>query len=52
MQKEAKETRHWLRMIARANPELRDVCKILYQESKELQLIFISIIKKSKNNKD
>ncbi|MEK7182491.1 MAG: four helix bundle protein [Patescibacteria group bacterium] len=50
--KEAKETRHWLRMIARANPELRDICKILYQESKELQLIFISIIKKSKNNKD
>ena len=48
--KEAKESKHWLRMIAKASPELKDEAKILWQESNELQLIFISIIKKSRAN--
>jgi len=48
--KEAKETKHWLRMIAVANPESKDEAKKLWKESNELQLIFISIIKKSKAN--
>jgi four helix bundle protein len=48
--KEAKETKHWLRMIAKAVPELKEEAKILWKESNELQLIFISIIKKSKAN--
>lgn len=45
--KEAKETKHWLRMIAKAVSELKDEAKRLWQEANELQRIFISIIKKS-----
>jgi len=48
--KEAKETKHWLRMLAKAASELSQKAKILWKESNELQLIFISIIKKSKSN--
>lgn len=48
--KEAKETKHWLRMIAKANNESRQDAKILWKESNELQLIFISIINKSRLN--
>ena len=48
--KEAKESKHWLRMIAKASPELKNEAKILWKESNELQLIFISIIKKSRIN--
>jgi len=50
--KEAKETKHWLRMVAKAVPELKEEAKTLWKESNELQLIFISIIKKSKINKN
>ena len=46
--KESKETKHWLRMIAKAESELKIEAKLLWKESNELQLIFISIIKKSK----
>ncbi|MCX6735694.1 MAG: four helix bundle protein [Candidatus Parcubacteria bacterium] len=48
--KEAKETKHWLRMISKAEPNLIKEAKILWKESNELQLIFRSIIKKSKIN--
>lgn len=48
--KEAKETKHWLRMIVKASPETEIEAKKLWQEAHELQLIFISIIKKSRNN--
>lgn len=48
--KESKETKHWLRMIAKAVPELKDEAKIIWKESNELQLIFISIVKKSRAN--
>lgn len=48
--KEAKETKHWLRMIARAISNKKEESKILWKEANELQLIFISIIKKSKAN--
>ncbi|OGZ33567.1 MAG: four helix bundle protein [Candidatus Portnoybacteria bacterium RBG_19FT_COMBO_36_7] len=50
--KEAKESKHWLRMVAKAVPELKEYAKTLWKESNELQLIFISIIKKSKINKN
>ena len=46
--KEAKETKHWLRMIARAVPDLRDEAKKLWQEANELNLIFSAIVNKSK----
>ncbi|MEA3346700.1 MAG: four helix bundle protein [Candidatus Auribacterota bacterium] len=42
--KEAKETKHWLRMIAKANPHKNVNCRELWQESQELALIFSSII--------
>lgn len=46
--KEAKETKHWLRMVAKAVFELKDQAKVLWKESNELQLIFIAIVKKSR----
>src|ERR1035437_2672577 len=44
--KEARETKHWLRMIATATPELKDNARNLWQEAKELHLIFNSISQK------
>ena len=41
--KEAKETKHWLRMIAKANPDTLGVGRELWQEVHELTLIFSSI---------
>ena len=43
--KEAKETRHWLRMIAKANPNKKEECRKLWQEANELTLIFSKIFK-------
>lgn len=45
-QKESKETKHWLRMIARAVPEQRILARKLWQEAKELHLIFSAIRRK------
>lgn len=44
--KEAKETRFFLRMIATAEPNLKDEARILWQEARELNLIFSSIWRK------
>jgi len=44
--KEAKETKHWLRMIARANPHEKSSCQLLWKEAQELTLIFSAIFKK------
>jgi len=44
--KEAKETMHWLRMIAKANPDRKKECRKLWKEAHELALIFSSILKK------
>ena len=41
--KEAKETKHWLRMIAKANSNHKEAIRILWQEAHELTLIFSSI---------
>jgi four helix bundle protein len=41
--RESKETKHWLRMIVAAEPQLRDEARTLWQEAKELNLIFGSI---------
>ena len=43
--KESKETKHWLRMIAKANPNKSDECRTLWSESQELTLIFSSILR-------
>jgi len=44
--KEARETKHWLRMIVVATPELKEEARILWQEAKELHLILNSISRK------
>jgi len=41
--KEAKESTHWLHMIAIANPEEIETCRKLWQEAHELTLIFSAI---------
>ncbi len=42
--KESKETKHWIRMIAEADPGKNGECKKLLIEAKELTLIFSSIL--------
>ena len=42
--KESKETKHWLKMIAKANPHKNTECQRLFQEAQELTLIFSSIL--------
>ncbi len=42
--KEALETKHWLRMIVKVNPETKDKAKELWQETQELTLIFSKIL--------
>ena len=42
--KEARETKHWLRMIAAAEPAKKIAARKLWQEAKELHLIFTSIL--------
>ena len=44
--KEAKETRHFLRMIVAAEPQLADEARKLYREARELHLIFASMYRK------
>ncbi len=44
--KEARETKYWLGIIATAVPELKDRARILWQEAKELHLIFNTIYQK------
>ncbi len=46
--KESKETMHWLRMIAKANPDRATECRKLWQEAHELALIFSAIIRSKK----
>ena len=44
--KEAKETRFFLRMIATAEPNLKAGARVLWQEARELNLIFSAIWRK------
>ena len=41
--KEARETKHFIRMIAAAEPSMKEVARPLWQEAKELHLIFAKI---------
>jgi four helix bundle protein len=47
--KEARETMYWLRMIAAAAEQHRATARTHWQEAKELNLIFSSILRKSKS---
>ena len=44
--KEARETKFFLRMVATAEPQLKPEARILWQEAKELHLIFCAIWRK------
>lgn len=48
--KETRETKHWLRLLAVANPEISDELKAYYSETHEILLIFSKIISTSKSN--
>ena len=41
--KEARETKHFLRMVVRAVPELKPQARVLWSEARELHLIFSKI---------
>ncbi len=47
--KEIKETRHWLRLLARSEPQYKDEIRKPWKEAQELLLIFSKIIRSSKN---
>jgi|SRR3989344_3375933 len=46
--KETREAKHFIRMIVIVVPELKEEARLLWQEAKELNLIFNSIYKKVK----
>ena len=48
--KEARESKHFLRMLAIANPERKDDIRLLWQEAKELNLIFNKIFHSAKDS--
>jgi four helix bundle protein len=48
--KEIKETKHWLRMIAKAQPDCKESCRNLWKEAEELTRIFATIIISTNRN--
>lgn len=48
--KEAKETKYWLRMIAKAAPPHKSAARALWREAKELHLIFCATIRTTDQN--
>ena len=44
--KAARETKYWLRIIGGAEPDMKNEARVLWQEAKELHLIFASIRRK------
>jgi len=49
--KESRETKHWLRMLAVAEPGHVEKARILWKEAQELHLIFASIFRKLSTKK-
>ncbi len=47
--KEAKETTHWLHMLATTESTEKERCRELWQEAHELTLIFSAIVKRKYN---
>jgi len=48
--KEAKESKHWIRIMVKAVPEFREEAIPLWKEAKELTLIFNAIFISTSNN--
>ena len=49
--KEIKETKHWLRLLARSNPERKEEIMNFWHEAHELLLIFSKIVRTSRGYK-
>lgn len=49
--KEIKETKHWLRLFAKTNPEKKEEIRKLWKEAQELLLIFSKSIRTSNSEK-
>ncbi|HUI08223.1 MAG TPA: four helix bundle protein [Verrucomicrobiae bacterium] len=47
--REARETKHWLRMIAAAEAGLADEARDLWKEARELHLVFAAITRRGKD---
>ena len=47
--RESRETQYWLRMLAAASPNSKEKARELWQEARELTLIFGAIYRKTKN---
>jgi four helix bundle protein len=47
--RESRESKHWLRMIAAAAPEFREEARRIWQEAKQLHLIFAAIYRGKKH---
>jgi len=50
--KEIKETMHWLRLLAKTNPEILAKLREIWKETQELLLIFSKIIVTSRKRKN
>jgi len=48
--RESRESKHWLRMIATAVPELKEEARKLWREAQELNLIFSAIYRSKKSS--
>jgi four helix bundle protein len=46
--KESRETKHWLRMMVAASPQMKPAAVPLWKEAKELHLIFAAVYRNSK----
>ncbi len=44
--KESKESMYWLRILAKAEPNYAEQCRVLWKEVHELALIFSAIVKR------
>ncbi len=49
--KEIKETKHWLRLLSRTNPEKVEGIRIIWSEARELLLIFSKSLSSSKKER-
>ncbi|MFH1523068.1 MAG: four helix bundle protein [Patescibacteria group bacterium] len=48
VKKELRESKHWIRLIARANSRHKQECREIWQETHELLLIFAKILSSCK----
>ena len=49
--KESQETKYWLQMMAKCNPEKKEEIRKLWKECQELTMIFQKIVNSCNNNK-